>query len=322
MDQHRVAGLGNLLTDEILWRAGLDPHGRPAAWTTTRCSRLHRHIRTGLDRMWERGGSHTGDLQDARHAGRRVPEGRHAAAPAHDRRPHDLLLPASSGLRPQRYARTLVMPPLAPLPRPCRARRPGPALVVVGRGSWSPAVRGGPGARRPTAPGVLVPGRRRRRPTVPATTAPPTTTDAAPTEDDGGGLDFDFDANEKVWIIVGALVGRGPADAGAHHRLLAPHPARPAGRRPATTTSERGPSRKEREAPTQGRVAKDPSADDDESTDDGDPDDPATRRARSTSTSCWARPDPARSVFGGPEEPRESSAARFPAWLMNSTSTP
>ncbi len=29
MDQHRVAGLGNLLTDELLWRAGLDP-ARPA----------------------------------------------------------------------------------------------------------------------------------------------------------------------------------------------------------------------------------------------------------------------------------------------------
>src|SRR5690606_8190856 len=29
MDQARVAGLGNLLTDEVLWRAGLDP-ARPA----------------------------------------------------------------------------------------------------------------------------------------------------------------------------------------------------------------------------------------------------------------------------------------------------
>ena len=31
MDQARIAGVGNLLADEILWRAGLDPPGPPAA---------------------------------------------------------------------------------------------------------------------------------------------------------------------------------------------------------------------------------------------------------------------------------------------------
>ena len=39
MDQHRVAGLGNLLTDEILWRARLDPARVPGA-STRRVRRL------------------------------------------------------------------------------------------------------------------------------------------------------------------------------------------------------------------------------------------------------------------------------------------
>lgn len=67
MDQHRIAGLGNLLTDEILWRAGLDPQREARSLDDEEVRRLHRHIRTGLDRMWERGGSHTGDLQGERH---------------------------------------------------------------------------------------------------------------------------------------------------------------------------------------------------------------------------------------------------------------
>ena len=67
MDQRRVAGLGNLLTDEILWRSGLDPDREAGSLDEDELRRLHRHIRTGLDRMWSRGGSHTGDLQAERH---------------------------------------------------------------------------------------------------------------------------------------------------------------------------------------------------------------------------------------------------------------
>jgi formamidopyrimidine-DNA glycosylase len=67
MDQHRIAGLGNLLTDEILWRTGLDPVREAAALDDGEVRRLHRHLRTSLDRMWSRGGSHTGDLQVERH---------------------------------------------------------------------------------------------------------------------------------------------------------------------------------------------------------------------------------------------------------------
>ena len=69
MDQSRIAGLGNLLVDEILWRAGLDP-ARPAeSLDAAEQVRLHRAIRNTLRVLGRRGGSHTGDLMPAREPG-------------------------------------------------------------------------------------------------------------------------------------------------------------------------------------------------------------------------------------------------------------
>lgn len=69
MDQQRVAGLGNLLTDEILWRAGIDP-GRPAGGLDrAERSALLRATRAALTQLGRRGGSHTGDLMEARAPG-------------------------------------------------------------------------------------------------------------------------------------------------------------------------------------------------------------------------------------------------------------
>lgn len=66
LDQARIAGLGNLLVDETLWRAGLDP-SRPAADLdpAERRSLAEAIVATVAD-LTERGGSHTGDLQEAR----------------------------------------------------------------------------------------------------------------------------------------------------------------------------------------------------------------------------------------------------------------
>lgn len=73
MDQGRIAGLGNLLTDEILWRAGLDP-GRPAgSLGSAELRRLHRHLRGTIDDLTDLGGSHLGALQAARVRGGRCP---------------------------------------------------------------------------------------------------------------------------------------------------------------------------------------------------------------------------------------------------------
>jgi formamidopyrimidine-DNA glycosylase len=67
LDQSRVAGLGNLLVDETLWRAGLDPARPAGSLDDDELRRLQRRIRSTVTTLFERGGSHTGDLQAERH---------------------------------------------------------------------------------------------------------------------------------------------------------------------------------------------------------------------------------------------------------------
>ena len=71
MDQARVAGVGNLIADEALWRAGIDPARAAGSLTPAEVRRLHRHLRSTVDELLERGGSHMGDVFHARN-----PEGR------------------------------------------------------------------------------------------------------------------------------------------------------------------------------------------------------------------------------------------------------
>ncbi|HEY3833494.1 MAG TPA: DNA-formamidopyrimidine glycosylase family protein [Acidimicrobiia bacterium] len=66
MDQGRIAGLGNLLTDEALWRAGVDPARAALLLDHDERAVLHRAIRTTVRVCTRRGGSHTGDLHDER----------------------------------------------------------------------------------------------------------------------------------------------------------------------------------------------------------------------------------------------------------------
>jgi formamidopyrimidine-DNA glycosylase len=73
LDQGRLAGIGNLLVDEILWRAGLSPTRPSASLSGPELRRLHRHLRATLDELAVRGGSHTGDLMDERGPGGRCP---------------------------------------------------------------------------------------------------------------------------------------------------------------------------------------------------------------------------------------------------------
>jgi len=73
LDQSRLAGVGNLAADEILWRAGLDP-GRPAGTLAPKeVDRLHEHLVGTLEELIARGGSHTGDLVPERHPGGSCP---------------------------------------------------------------------------------------------------------------------------------------------------------------------------------------------------------------------------------------------------------
>ncbi|MDP9071856.1 MAG: formamidopyrimidine-DNA glycosylase [Actinomycetota bacterium] len=73
LDQARLAGVGNLLADEALWRAGLDPRRPAGSLTPAELRRLHRHLRGTVEDLIDRGGSHTGDLVPARSPGGACP---------------------------------------------------------------------------------------------------------------------------------------------------------------------------------------------------------------------------------------------------------
>jgi formamidopyrimidine-DNA glycosylase len=73
MDQRRLAGVGNLIADEVLWRASLAPGRRSGSLTPAEHRRLHRHLRGTLDDLMRRGGSHLGDVMSSRRPGGRCP---------------------------------------------------------------------------------------------------------------------------------------------------------------------------------------------------------------------------------------------------------
>lgn len=73
MDQARLAGVGNLTADEVLWRAGLDPARAAASLDDAEVRRLRRHLRATLEDLLAGGGSHTGRLQAHRVPGGRCP---------------------------------------------------------------------------------------------------------------------------------------------------------------------------------------------------------------------------------------------------------
>ena len=74
MDQARLAGLGNLLVDEILWRAGLAPDRPSGGLSPAELRRLHRHIRRTLEELDRAGGSHLGHLMSERRPGGHCPK--------------------------------------------------------------------------------------------------------------------------------------------------------------------------------------------------------------------------------------------------------
>jgi formamidopyrimidine-DNA glycosylase len=73
LDQSRLAGLGNLLVDETLWRAGIDPARTCDDVAPDEVPVLADAIRSTVADLTRRGGSHTGDLQSARVPGASCP---------------------------------------------------------------------------------------------------------------------------------------------------------------------------------------------------------------------------------------------------------
>jgi len=73
LDQRRVAGLGNLLVDEILWRSGIAPTRPVDELSVDDIGHLRGRIIDTIDDLRVRGGSHTGDLQESRMPGAACP---------------------------------------------------------------------------------------------------------------------------------------------------------------------------------------------------------------------------------------------------------
>ena len=62
LDQSVVAGLGNMLVDEILWRAGVSPKRTADRLSPVEVRRLHAITRRVLPELLVKGGSHAGRL--------------------------------------------------------------------------------------------------------------------------------------------------------------------------------------------------------------------------------------------------------------------
>ena len=73
LDQSAVAGVGNLLGDEILFRAGIDPRTPVARLDDVQRAALFRAFRSTMRALGKRGGSHTGDHMESRRPGAMCP---------------------------------------------------------------------------------------------------------------------------------------------------------------------------------------------------------------------------------------------------------
>jgi formamidopyrimidine-DNA glycosylase len=73
LDQHALAGVGNLLADEILWRAGINPARPVGTLTGPERQRLYQALRDTIDDALRGGGVHTLPLVPERRRGGHCP---------------------------------------------------------------------------------------------------------------------------------------------------------------------------------------------------------------------------------------------------------
>ena len=73
LDQSKLAGVGNLLADEILWQARVSPLARVDSLTPAQVRRLYRALTSVVAAAIANGGAHTGDVIAARHPGGTCP---------------------------------------------------------------------------------------------------------------------------------------------------------------------------------------------------------------------------------------------------------
>jgi formamidopyrimidine-DNA glycosylase len=73
LDQSKIAGVGNLLADEVLWKAKISPAARTASLQREDADRLYRALQSAVRSAIAKGGVHTGDVIAARHPGGTCP---------------------------------------------------------------------------------------------------------------------------------------------------------------------------------------------------------------------------------------------------------
>ncbi len=73
LDQSKIAGVGNLLADEVLWQAKVSPAARTDTLERRDADRLYRALQAALKSAAAKGGVHTGDVIAARRPGGTCP---------------------------------------------------------------------------------------------------------------------------------------------------------------------------------------------------------------------------------------------------------
>lgn len=73
LDQSVLAGVGNLLADETLWRARLDPSRPAGELSVAELDELRRELRGAIRHAVRHGGVHTGEVVEHRRAGGHCP---------------------------------------------------------------------------------------------------------------------------------------------------------------------------------------------------------------------------------------------------------
>jgi len=73
LDQSKIAGIGNLLADEILWQAKVSPLAQVNTLSSAQVNRLYRALKAVLESASAKGGAHTGAIIAARHPGGTCP---------------------------------------------------------------------------------------------------------------------------------------------------------------------------------------------------------------------------------------------------------
>ena len=73
LDQHAIAGVGNLLADEALWQAAIAPERPADDLDRDDVARLHRELRKAIRHAIKRGGVHTGEVIAHRKPGDHCP---------------------------------------------------------------------------------------------------------------------------------------------------------------------------------------------------------------------------------------------------------